>query len=368
MTGILTFHKAINYGAVLQAYALRTAIEQMGEPCSVINYAGEKMLRESKTFYFPRNASVVSRAIALYRLPMRARTVRKFNSFLSHHLNLSGPILSDAAGLEALSSQYDHFITGSDQVFNYKGTGEDFNFYLEFEKSKEKKIAYAPSFGLSEIDEGHRERVANALNDFFALSVREQVGEKIVEDLIGVRPLRVCDPTFLLKKEQWEQLCKAPKYKKPYVLVYSFGSCHLEDTARRIAEEIGGTVVNINRGFPTVIKGRNVKNAYAPGPREFLGLIRNASAVVTNSFHGMALSVLLEKEFYAFTNNYANSSATNPRFQTLSESLGLSDRVYSIGTQIERSKIDYAAVKERIEKLRGEGLAFLSRALNKGGV
>lgn len=363
MIGILTFHKAINYGAVLQAYALRTAIEELGKPCSVINYAGDKMLRESKVFYFPHHESLIDSLIYLYRLPMRARTVNKFNQFLREYLKLSKEIILDTQKLKTVSTQYETFITGSDQVFNYNGTGDDYNYYLEFETEKSKKIAYAPSFGLKEIDDSHRERVRNNLSSFSALSVRETTGADIVETLIGIRPPEVCDPTFLLTKEQWEQLCIPPKYKKPYVLVYSFGSRHLEEYAKKLADEIGGIVVNINRSLPTIITGRRLKNAYAPSPCEFLGLIKNAEIVVTNSFHGMALSVILQKEFYCFTNNYINSDATNCRFQTLSEKLGLSKRIFNLGDTVERVPMDYTKIAERLNLWRDQSLSFLKGAI-----
>ncbi len=363
MVGILTFHKAINYGAVLQAYALQSAVRRLGEQCTVINYVGKKMNHESKRFYFPHHESLVDNMIYLYRLPMRARTIKKFRQFSKEYLNLSGKSIHKTEELQALSSQYKHFITGSDQVFNYNGTGDDFNYYLEFEKNNKKKIGYAPSFGVKEIDASHLKRVKNNLCAFSSLSVRESIGADIVERLTGNRPQEVCDPTFLLKKEQWEELCAPSQYKKPYVLVYSFGSCHLETYAQKLADEMDGIVVNINRSLPLAFSGRNVRNAYAPSPREFLSLIKNAEAVVTNSFHGMALSIILQKEFYCFTNNYANSEGTNYRFQTLSEKLGLSHRIYSLGDDIERSPIDYVEVVKKMNFWREESLEFLKNAI-----
>jgi len=363
MIGILTFHKAINYGAVLQAYALRTEVEELGEPCSVINYVGHKMLRESKVFYFPHHESLIDSMIYLYRLPMRARTIRKFRKFLKEYLNLSDKSIYTTEELKKLSPQYKYFITGSDQVFNYNGTGDDFNYYLEFERDCNKKIAYAPSFGIREIDNSHLERVKNNLSSFPSLSARESIGADIVEKLTGNRPQEVCDPTFLLQKEQWEEMCTSSQYKKPYVLVYSFGSRHLETYAKKIADEMDGNVVNINRSLPLIFGGRNVRNAYAPSPCEFLSLIKNAEVVVTNSFHGIALSIILQKEFYGFTNNYANSEGTNYRFKTLGEKLGVSHRIYNLGDVIERSPIDYAEVEKKINSWRGESLNYLKNAI-----
>ena len=362
MVGILTYHNAINYGAVLQAYALKTALDDLGVGGSVIHYTGDKMLKESKVLHISPRASGKDKLLAIARLPMRAKTVRRFRRFLAEELNLSGKLITTEDELRQLEDRYTHFVTGSDQVFNYVGTGEDYNYYLAFTDEKEKKIGYAPSFGLSEIDETHKERVAALLKDFHALALREKKGQELVHGLLGYEPPLVCDPTFLLTRERWEALAKAPRIKMPYVLVYSFGSRHLEAIAKKYADEIGAIVVNINRAIPA-IGTRGVKNAYAPGPREFLGLIRNAECVVTNSFHGMALSILLEKEFYGFTNTYAGSAATNERFRTFSEVLGLGDRISSVQNPPARSPIDYTAVKEKIFPFRETSLAYLKNAL-----
>ena len=130
-----------------------------------------------------------------------------------------------------------------------------------------------------------------------------------------------------------------------------------------LADEMGGIVVNINRSLPLFFGGRKVRNAYAPSPCDFLSLIKNSEAVITNSFHGMALSIILQKEFYGFTNNYANSEGTNCRFQTLGERLGLSHRIYNLGDNIERSPIDYAEVDKKINSWREESLDYLKNAI-----
>ncbi len=364
MVGILTYHHAINYGAVLQAYALKTALDDLGAGGSVINYTNLKMQKEAKPFRISKASSAKDKLLTVFRFPMRAKTVRRFRRFGKEYLNLSGGLISTADELRALESKYDSFITGSDQVFNYNGTGEDYNYYLAFTDKKEKKIGYAPSFGLSEIDAAHRERISALLREFHALSVREEKGQEIVRDLLGEDAPMVCDPTFLLDKERWSALAVAPKIKKPYVLVYSFGSKHLEGIAKRFADEIGGIVVNINRALPT-LGTRGVKNAYAPGPREFLGLIQNAECVVTNSFHGMALSILLEKEFYGFTNSYAGAAATNERFKTFDKVLGLGDRIFSPAKVPGRSPIDYRTVNEKISPFREASITYLKNALTK---
>ncbi len=360
--GILTFHYAINYGAVLQTYALKTTLCKLGHEVHVIHYVNSKMFAEASPFFVPHGVGVVARVIHAVRLPMHIKTSIKFKKYVVENLDLSGDIISTSEDLRKLSKYYDKIITGSDQVFNYIGTGEDFNFYLEFIDDNRKKIAYAPSFGLSLIDETHKMRVKKCLDEIQFLTVREQVGQDIIRSLTGRKVPTVCDPTFLLETSEWKAAKKNFAVKKPYVLVYSIGSIWLENAAWKLANEIGAEVINVNRALPSGVKGK-AKTAYAPDPAEFLSLIDNAMCVVTNSFHGTALSVLLQKDVYVALNNYSNSAATNNRFSTLLGNLGLSDRIFNPDMPPRYSPIDFAVVNKTIMVWREESLTILKQAL-----
>lgn len=360
--GILTFHKALNFGAVLQALALCRAIKQLGADAEIINYVNPKMLKEERLMYYPADHSVMERLLYTYRLPARARSIKKFENFNKKHLDLSDALISDGEQLRELRSRYCKIITGSDQVLNYVGTDNDFNFYLEFLDEKRKKVAYAPSFGVQSVDSEHRERVSACLNDFFALSGREIPGIQIMKDLTGREAPLVCDPTFLLSGDDWRKIAVAPKLRKPYVLVYAFGSRHLDTIAKKIADKVGGTVVNINRILPYVLKA-GMRNVQSPDPAEFLGLIDNASCVVTNSYHGMALSINLRKDFYVIQNSYTNSEGTNERFKTLAKILSLESRILSTTDPFEVSGIRYEDVYPALDEWRSSSLTYLKQAL-----
>lgn len=365
MIGIITFHRAINYGAVLQTYALQTAVQALGESCEVINYVGDKMFKESKFTFIPRDASMLTKMLYVYRLKMNLKTASKFDCFRNEYLNLSGKLIKNDKELIELGYRYERIITGSDQVFNYIGTDEDFNYYLEFVKENHKKIAYAPSFGLKKIDLEHTNRVQRDLGSFSKLSAREEQGAKIIEGLLEKKVPKVCDPTFLLSKEQWEKISIDPKYKKPYVLVYAFGSRHLDNIAKELAKDINGCVISINRWLPILADFRDIKNAKSPSPTEFLGLIKNAEVVVTNSFHGAALSILLEKEVYIFKNSYSNSENTNIRFLTLCNDFDIQDRLFdSVSDFVKKKTLNYNSIICKKKLLRDQGIAYLEKAIH----
>lgn len=361
--GILTFHNALNFGASLQAYALCKAISVFDDSVEVINYINPKMRREIKLFYAPKNESISSKLIRWFYLPRRFRSKLKFNAFDRRHMKLSGKIISDEPALRALEPHYRKLVVGSDQIFNYNGTGNDFHFYLDFCSDSNKKIAYAPSFGVSQIADEKRDVVAKLLNDFYALSAREQAGVDIIKDLTGREAQLVCDPTFLLTADDWRQIAKPVKIRQPYVLVYAFGSKHLAEKARKLADTFGGIVVDINRYLYNPLNPKE-KNITGISPAEFIWLIDHARYVVTNSYHGMALSINLQKDFFLFENNYLmRENNTNLRFYTLANQLELHDRVLTLEQDCNPNPVDYTLVSQKLDAWRQQSLQYLKSAL-----
>lgn len=361
--GILTFHNALNFGATLQAYALCEYLKCIGHQAEVINYLNPKMKKEIGLFYKSVNDGITDRLLRYYNLPKRFKSIRSYSRFFNENMTLSGNVISTKDELAFLCEKYDKVIVGSDQIFNYNGTGEDFNFYLDFLNDNNKKIAYAPSFGLKEIDSEHYGKVKLCLSNFHSLSAREQSGVDIIRELTGnVVPL-VCDPTFLLEKNQWCKIAVKPKISKPYILVYSFGSRHLDQYAKQLAKQKNAIVVDINRAIPCFNRGQ--KNVSGISPAEFLGLILYAEHIVTCSFHGMALSIIFEKDFTLYTNEYTSAENTNLRFKSLAEKLSLQDRIKRVGEPPCTEPIDYNAVNNVILPWREESRSYLKYALGE---
>ena len=144
--GIITFHNALNYGATLQAYALCRFLNDNGYEAEVLNYVNPKMQKEIKVWYpFLHLSRPVDRLYGLMKIPLRIRQKHMFDRFINERMNISGPIVSSANSLNAFLDMYDVFIAGSDQVFNFNGTGEDYNFFLQFEFVKFEKLEFVPA-------------------------------------------------------------------------------------------------------------------------------------------------------------------------------------------------------------------------------
>lgn len=361
--GILTFHNALNFGATLQAYALCEALRKQRIDAEVINYINPKMKKEISLFYKPVGENIKDKIIRLLFLPKRQRIIRSYEIFFDKYMCLSGPCISGTEQLSELCERYEKIVVGSDQIFNYHGTGEDFNFYLDFCQDNEKKVAYAPSFGLREIDETHLERVSNCLKKFGALSCREMQGVEIIQRLTGRKVPLVCDPTFLLTRDEWREIAITPKISKPYVLVYTFGSSCLDEKAHYVARKINGIVVDLNRYIPTLSICE--KNVVGVSPAEFLGLIAHAEYILTCSFHGMALAINFEKKFTLYPNSYASAENTNLRFFNLAKQLGLESSIRDIKENPCEDEIDYTIVNEKLALWRKESMSYLKEALGE---
>ena len=361
--GILTFHNALNFGATLQAYALCEYLKCGGHQAEIINYLNPKTKKEIGLFYSRTDEGISDRLLRYCNLPARLKSIKSYRRFFNENMTLSGNIISTAEELSLLCEKYDKIIVGSDQIFNYNGTGEDFNFYLDFLRDNNKKTAYAPSFGLKEVDGEHYDRVKRCLLDFNSLSAREQSGVEIIKKLTGTDVPLVCDPTFLLDKNQWCKIAAKPKISKPYILIYSFGSRHLDRYAEQLAKQKNAISVNINRAIPCFGKGR--KNIYGISPAEFLGLILNADHIVTCSFHGMVLSIVFEKDFTLYKNEYPSAENTNLRFDSLAETLSLQDRIKCLGAPPCTEPIDYKSVNKAVSAWRKQSTAYIKSALGE---
>lgn len=349
---ITTLFGAVNYGQVLQNYALQTAIKDLGFHAETLNYINESMpSMHNARIWAKKPKSVrdgmkkIARYILFYR-KMHAR-IRAFQRFHTSYLSLTKGMAKQE--LPAVNGQYDVYITGSDQVWNtdfIKGDALDI-YTLQFVHSGP-RAAYAASAGsVSRVTPALTERIS-ALD---YISVREHSLKERLEQsgLTGVQ--NVCDPVLLLEKERWEQLLPiTDPHEKPYVFAYFLFQkkvpqdiCHL---AKAIADERGLEICHTERR-----KGFGICR-YEDGPIEWLSHIAHAEATVLSSFHGLAFSILFEKEFFVL-----HRPGMEDRTQNLLDALDLSDRGidsyedYCLRKDSIRP-IDWHAVKEKLAGLR----------------
>ena len=293
---ILTFPKADNYGALLQAYALKQALIKQGNLVTIINYHSPKAEIKAHPFrHFKFSPRWVKQIL---KLPAAWYRGIHFASFRNKYLQDTPPVYYDT--MPALSDKYDLFISGSDQVFNLRITWNDDRFFLSFCEDRNKNASYAASFGfeLDNLTEEEKAFIQKNLKHIKYLSVREQQGKAIVQTLAPGKDVHVhIDPTFLLGRVDWKKIAKVPSYTKPYCVVYLI--MHRDEEliqyAKKIAQEKGWKLLFVSSKFDLANKilGAHV----APTVEEWLGLFLNAQYVFTNSFHGLAFSINFNRPF-----------------------------------------------------------------------
>lgn len=298
-TGIITFHQALNYGAVLQTYALQKTIQNMGSDCEVIDYACKKINDDYKTIDLSKCKSKKDylRTIPFF-FRMNGRR-KSFNRFLQEYLVLSN--LYTDENIKDIDNNYDSFITGSDQVFNDKCTDLDENYFLAFTHEGKKKNSYAASFGFQKVPEQLEDKYKELLKDFENLSVREEKGVEIVKDMVEKDAIQHVDPTLVLSFNDWKELVKERPCKEKYVFLYTvMDPVNAYQFAKKLADEKGFTLIYLHGTIQLrekIKKEDNVKHLYTISPDDFITYLYHADYVVTNSFHGTVFSSVFRKKF-----------------------------------------------------------------------
>ena len=365
--GVLTFHQANNYGALLQAYALTHAIKKLAYEngkdidCEIIDYENKaiKQRYEVKPFYKYKKTTTKIKKLFINGY------VKKNNSYFDLFRKTCLPLSKKTyykENLESSNEVYDIFITGSDQVFNYRLTDNDTAYYLDFVNNKNKKIGYAVSVGNNQILLNSSEENKRYLERFDAMSARETDLYKLFIEKGFKDTVQVLDPSFLLDANDY--ICnKLPygnkKIDKKFVLVYVIGSPFndkLYDFTKKIADELDAEIVYINTDK---LQYKGVINLRYVPISSFLWLIKNATCVITTSFHGFAYSLIYNTNvYYKLASGEGNF---NSRFLTLAEHFDLSSR--NIDECISKgegySDIKWDKVNQKIQELKEKSLNFL---------
>lgn len=358
---MITFHTPINYGAVLQAYALQTYLETQCEDVKIINYKTDTLIQKYK--YFKKNntpRNIIGNIVKLKDYSKYKTRKRKFEEFSNTFYDLTERV-TDREGCSKEARNADFVFTGSDQVFNptRKYQEEISTFYLDFDVGKAKRVAYAPSFGVGSIPIGKRDMVKNYLEKFDYLSVRELNGKDIVKSLIGKDPLCVVDPVLLLQEKQWESIEKKVEVPENYLLCYHLYNSTLEkEVVEKVAQKLGLKIVCITPNIFSPIKSDICFKDV--GPEEFVYLLRHASFVVTDSFHGVIFSTLFKKQFYLTV----ASESTKSRMVSFLNRMGMEKRICIDSDDIDEEPIDYSIVTPLLNREIELSKQYITDCLN----
>ena len=349
---IITMHCPLNYGAVLQTYALQSYIEYLGHSAEIIDYRPSYLVRTQKLFYIgnkhAKSNLLFATAYIMLKLPQRIKIRRNFNKFIKRHLNLSNIRYNTCEELVSNPVRADVYICGSDQIWNTAlPNGSDDAYFLSFVQ-KGLKNAYAASLAISTaLDSKNKERFKRLLSDFSAISVREDTAIPILS-FLEKNIVHVLDPVFLLSKEEWiTRFNLKETTSDSYILVYPMGDGkNVLYQARQLAKDTNLPIFSISQS-----KKREsfvTKTFSNIGPVKFVELVLNAKYVVTNSFHGTAFSIIFKKNFWAC--NIANTSS---RIESLLRCTGLTNRLIGDGNSTIDllTAPDYATLDEKQQDL-----------------
>lgn len=355
--GITTFHRAVNYGAILQTYALQQALKKEKIESEVIDYRDNKIDNTYKLFYNKSPKRIV-RDVMYYTILSKRN--KNFQKFIDNNITLSQKKLVNVEQLKSIENNYDKFITGSDQVFNYRLTNWDKNYFLDFVSDNSKKNSYAASFGLEEIPDSEKDEYIRLLNNFNHISVREDTGEKIVKNLTNKKATVDLDPTFLIDKEEWKKIAIKPKETNYIILFAMQKNDSIMKIATKLAEKTGCEIIFITDSRKRRVKG---KYKYSLSPEEWLGYFLNARYIVTNSFHGLAFSIIFNKDF--FLELQKPPATANSRLEKLLDIFELRNRQV-INQEIKDINIctDWNRVNEKLKVEKEKSLNTLRNIIN----
>ena len=353
---IVTLHRVYNYGSVLQAYATQKLFEKRGHDAIIIDYITPQ--RTKWRLFWEKGAdgqsSIIYRIAKIGSLILKEKT---FGRFVRTRLNLTKKYIT-SEDLEKAPPKADIYVTGSDQTWNSQyNEGIDRGFFLDFIPEESRRIAFVSSFGKTELDKGEIGETKRLLSRYEKISVREDSAVKIVRDLGLDSPVHLVDPTLMLDKEEWMKITSPRLVKEPYLilmLLYNEDN-HATEYARKIADEKGLILVKISWELK---KPPFVDQLFTHrSPSDFLSLFLYADFVVTNSFHGLAFSLNMQKQFVIVPRTEFNS-----RIESLLRLVGQSDRLVTSQENAiieSRETIDYSQIDICIKKEREKAVEFL---------
>lgn len=364
---IITMHCPLNYGAVLQTYALQTYLQCPNLKTYVIDYNPSYIVYDQSLMYVGdkrlKRYFITRWLYRLVKLPRKIRRIRFFYLFKKNELCLTDRCETYDEIVDK-NFIFDFCFCGSDQIWNERNkSGEDSSYYLQFAKGKSILISYAASGNLSRpLKAKTLEKMIPMINDLDYISMREDVTIENIQPFVQKPISHVCDPVFLLTTEQWMSLVKHSKtikLRENYVLVYPMAqnSQHVIANAYRVAKHYQLPLYCISA---TQRRDRRVDKYFDVSPYDFLNLFYNASYIVTNSFHGTAFSILMNKIFWS-----CEVEGTNQRISSLLNKIGLFYRSVSFDSNIDPNltQIDYTLVNQKLQVFIESSKGFIKNAV-----
>lgn len=353
--GILTYHRSHNYGALLQAIALRKVLADMGHEVNFIDYWPDyhkhmydffswKALQDSDNI---KDALKYVKNILLFPVSRRER-IRNFNAFINEYI---------VPNISSMKDSYDLVIHGSDQIWRKQPEMHTYNpvYFGDHQINTKRNISYAASMGILPDNNADKQLLKKLLSHLDEISAREEELKRLVVEL-GYECRQDIDPTLLLTGKEWCQILQiAPKVEDKYVLYYkllpdTFELKMISDFAKSKGLKL--KILNISAS-----RMKSEKNITTANPKEFLELVYNADFVFTSSFHGLVFSILFHKPFFC------SFSKNSLRAESLLRIFNIANRLLPPCSAIPDSveEIDYSEAEKKLESLRFNSLNYFKR-------
>lgn len=377
--GIIThYYKNKNYGGVLQAYALCKVLQKQ-------NYQAEQICYQHAFARQSRLKSLFSQGIAGFfkqsfryakRLIVKPfekleekkhdiynRREQAFLYFSDREIAHSEKVYTKATISKSVDD-YDAFITGSDQVWNVDGY--DASYFLDFVPCDKLKISYAASVAKESLTQAEQEIFKKNLRDYKAVSVREENAVGLLKDLSPVTPQWALDPTLLLSRSDWDEVCEERLIDEKYIFCYFLGDNKKErQLAKETAKRQGVKLVTLPYVSGIKLMDRNFgdERKFDVTPQQFLSLIKHAESVFTDSFHAVVFSNVYQKNYFVFNRN--KKGTMRSRIVDATKLFGQEER-YCSGKERENidyiqslPSIDYTKDNLELERCKRSSLQFL---------
>ena len=365
---IITLHNVKNYGSVLQSLATQIIFEKKGYEVEFINYYRKNLIDSNilknnlnNSKFFSKN--FITKLIGKIILPKTInKQIKVFNEFINEYIKMTKDKYYSFEELKDNIPQADIYCTGSDQMWNSEwNNGIEKAFYLDFLPDKAPRFAFASSFGRKEIPQEEEEKVKNMLRKYKAISVREKSGLNILNKM-GIEYVEhVLDPTLLLDKNVWKKLISDNVLEnKKYILVYQLNMKNKEfdKYVKKLSKTKKMPVIRVSiNNYQRFKYGKLIDT---PKVLDFLNYFLNAEYIITDSFHGTAFSINLNKKFICiFPKKFSE------RLQSLLELTNLKERKlknYKDINQIDE-EIDWKKVNKILDLERKKTNDFIDKAL-----
>ena len=372
--GVMTFWESQeNYGQLLQAYAFQTHLRKKGLDPFIIKYNKSQSVKKHKPGFFQKLRTVNwKKALELKAVQMKLSTAmshlpalpdRGFEEFKTRFLNFTPNLYTSIKELVSAPPKADIYIAGSDQVWNYKFIGDFEPYFLQFGNQSTRRISYAASFGHRELPASVKNKYRQYLETFETISVREDSGLSLCRDMGFEDTCLLPDPTLLVKRDDWIGLCNeneqfnSSKGKK--VFIYTLGN-RSSEAKDQLVSYLGG------RGDTTVAHAsvhNDTSGNIFPSIEEWLGYIKACDVVVTNSFHAMLFSTIMNKNFIGLP-SAGDKAGMNERLQTLVKEFGLEKHLLyrfdkKLVNDIMNLEVNWDEVNKKIDSWRTRADSFL---------